>query len=157
MASKLKGVDVIIGGDSHTLLGDFSSAGLTTPAGYEYPTVTLNASGETVCVAQAWQYAYAVGNMSVDFDEKGVVESCGGTSTLLLGESFVQKDAAGTSAEVTGTTRDAIMNIINTHTNLEIVAKDTTAEAALASYRSQVDAQKATVIGSSSEFLGHNP
>ncbi len=157
MASKLKGVDVIIGGDSHTLLGDFSSVGLTTPAGYDYPTVTVNASGETVCVAQAWQYAYVVGNMSVDFDEKGVVESCGGTATLLMGESFVQKDAAtGTSAEVTGATRDAIMNVINTHANLEIVAKNATAEAALASYRSQVDAQKATIIGSSSEFLGHN-
>ena len=36
-------MDVIIGGDSHTLLGDFKALGL--PSGGRYPTVGRNAAG----------------------------------------------------------------------------------------------------------------
>src|SRR5690554_440164 len=53
LAEKLSGVDVIIGGDSHTLLGDFDAYGLSTAG--PYPTQVKNADGETACVAQAWQ------------------------------------------------------------------------------------------------------
>ncbi|MBP6307995.1 MAG: metallophosphoesterase, partial [Burkholderiaceae bacterium] len=46
LAAQLTGVDVIIGGDSHTLLGDFKALGL--PSGGRYPTVARNAAGERV-------------------------------------------------------------------------------------------------------------
>jgi 5'-nucleotidase/UDP-sugar diphosphatase len=61
IAPKLSGVDVIIGGDSHTLLGPDSmkNYGLT-PSG-AYPTQTVDKDGRKVCIAQAWQYSYAVG------------------------------------------------------------------------------------------------
>lgn len=154
LAAQLHGVDVIVGGDSHTLLGDFSAVGLSSNG--NYPTVSQNADGETVCIAQAWQYAYVVGTMDVAFDDKGVVSTCNGTPTLLMGESFKQKDANGTKVEVSGATRDAIYATINAQANLEIVTKDADAEAALATFRTKVDEQKATVIGSASEFIGHN-
>ncbi|MBN2894441.1 MAG: NAD nucleotidase [Campylobacterales bacterium] len=153
IASKLSGVDIIIGGDSHTLLGDFSAIGTTTVGAY--PTQTTNADGEKVCIGQAWQYAYAVGAMDVAFDEQGVVATCNGNATLLLGDSFKQKDASGTKVAVSAEVKAQIMGVIDAQGNLEVVAKDATAEEKLGTYRSQVDAQKSVVIGSSSERLGH--
>lgn len=85
LAKSLRGVDVIIGGDSHTLLGpkDLKSLGLT-PQG-PYPTMTHNADGHPVCVAQAWQYAWAVGQLNVTFTPEGQVKQCEGAAYLLAG------------------------------------------------------------------------
>ena len=71
LAKSLTDVDVIIGGDSHTLLGpsNLSKYGMT-PEG-TYPTQLKNKDGDLVCVAQAWQYSYIVGELNVKFDNKG--------------------------------------------------------------------------------------
>ncbi|TXT40596.1 MAG: 5'-nucleotidase [Comamonadaceae bacterium] len=61
MAPKLTDVDVIIGGDSHTQLGDFSALGVTSSG--PYPTVVTNKDGASVCIGQAWEYAKAFGLM----------------------------------------------------------------------------------------------
>jgi len=156
MASMLHGVDIIIGGDSHTLLGDYSAVGLVNESGYDYPTQTTNASGEKVCIGQAWQYAYAVGNMDVDFGNDGVVDSCNGDAVLLLGDTFLQKDVNGTKVEVTQEVEDTILTLINANDNLEIIEEDSATLAKLQTYADQVDAQKNVVIGAASEFLGHN-
>ncbi len=94
IAPQLTDVDVIIGGDSHSLLGDFSAIGLTASSG-SYPTRVQNKSGETVCIGQAWEYAKAYGLMHVKFDEQARVQSCGGQARLVIGDSFKRKDAAG--------------------------------------------------------------
>jgi len=93
LAAQLTGVDVIIGGDSHTLLGDFKALGL--PSGGRYPTVARNAAGERVCIGQAWEYGKAFGLMNVRFDAQGRVSQCSGQASLVIGEPFKRKDAAG--------------------------------------------------------------
>jgi 5'-nucleotidase / UDP-sugar diphosphatase len=72
LAGKLKGVDVIVGGHSHTLLG--TVPGLPQPAG-EYPTVVKDADGNTVLVVQAWDWGRVVGHIEVSFDDAGHVSS----------------------------------------------------------------------------------
>ena len=84
LAARLTGVDVIIGGDSHTLLGDFKALGL--PAEGRYPTEARNASGEPVCIGQAWEYGKAFGLMNVQFDAQGRVSQCSGQASLVIGE-----------------------------------------------------------------------
>lgn len=95
LAQSLSDVDVIIGGDSHTLLGPsiLSKYGMT-PQG-DYPTQLRNKEGDLVCVAQAWQYSYVVGDLNVKFNKEGKVESCKGTPHILIDEDFVRtaKDA----------------------------------------------------------------
>jgi 5'-nucleotidase len=156
MAAQLDGVDVIIGGDSHTLLGDFSTVGLSYSNGYDYPTKTVDASGKPVCIAQAWQYAYAVGHLNVYFDKAGDVSSCAGDSVLLIGDSFKQDDETGAKVDVSADVKAEILATISAHSNLEQVEKDSVTEATLSTYRSQVDAQKNVVIGTSSELIGHS-
>lgn len=95
IAPQLTDVDVIIGGDSHSLLGDFSAVGVASSSG-SYPTKVQNKSGETVCIGQAWEYAKAYGLMNVKFDDQARVQNCGGQAKLVIGDSFKRKDAAGT-------------------------------------------------------------
>ncbi|SDC25274.1 bifunctional metallophosphatase/5'-nucleotidase [Acinetobacter boissieri] len=85
IAAQLNDVDVIIGGDSHTLLGpeQLKTVGLDPVA--DYPAVVKNKQGEKVCIAQAWQYNYAVGELQVSFDPQGKVLNCGGKAHILLG------------------------------------------------------------------------
>ncbi len=156
MAAKLTGVDIIIGGDSHTLLGDYSAVGLVNKDGYDYPTHVINSSGEKVCIGQAWQYAYAIGSMEIQFDSKGIVKSCTGDSILLLGDSFLQKDADGDKVEVSYEIKSKILHTIETNSNLAQITKDSVTENILSGYKTQVNTQKNIVIGEAGEFLGHN-
>jgi len=70
LAGKLEGVDVIVGGHSHTLLG--AVPGLPQPAG-EYPTVRKDLDGNTVLVVQAWEWGKVLGRIKVSFDDVGHV------------------------------------------------------------------------------------
>jgi len=151
MAQKLSGVDVIIGGDSHTFLGDF---GEFASSSGEYPTEVKNADGDTVCIAQAGQYAKILGNLEVEFDAQGVVKSCGGKPILLAGETFLQKDADGNKVEVNATTKANILDIVN-RSDVSIVAEDNSTLAVLERFKDQVDAKKAETIGVAAEELAH--
>ena len=85
MAQRLRGVDVIIGGDSHSLLGNWSRAGMRTEG--PYPTVVQNADGKMVCVGQAWEFSKAFGRMRIEFDSAGDVSSCTGNVILPVAQN----------------------------------------------------------------------
>ena len=70
LAVKLTGVDVIVGGHSHTLLG--AVPGLPQPTG-DYPTVLRGPDGGTVLVVQAWEWGKVLGRIKVHFDAQGRV------------------------------------------------------------------------------------
>ena len=151
LAQKLQGVDVIIGGDSHTLLGDFADLG--KPSSGPYPTLVTNADGDITCVAQAWQYSQILGELHISFDEAGRVTDCKGTPHMVLTDSFKRKNADGDRMPVTGDARAAILAAIETHPNLSLVEEDETAAALLAEYAGQVDGLKAQIIGHITEPL----
>ena len=95
LATSLTDVDVIIGGDSHTLLGPDSLKKYGMSPEGAYPTQLKNKDGQLVCVAQAWQYSYIVGDLNVKFDKNGNIERCNGTPHVLIGDQFTRtaKDA----------------------------------------------------------------
>ena len=71
LAQKTSGIDIIVGGDSHSLLGDLSNLGLNSNG--SYPTMVSDASGNDVCVVTAWQYSQVVGELHAEFDGQGMV------------------------------------------------------------------------------------
>ncbi len=94
LAAKETGIDVIIGGHSHTLLGDFKDFGKTTDG--DYPTIVKDASGANVLIATSWQWANAVGTLKLSFDADGKVVSYKGEPKLLAGkEKFRVYDLPG--------------------------------------------------------------
>lgn len=100
VAARLSGVDVVVGGDSHTLLGPdaLRSTGVGSPAG-AYPTRTTDKDGKPVCIVQAWEYAQVVGELKVRFNAEGEVTSCTGTPHVLIGDDFSIGGKPATDAE----------------------------------------------------------
>ena len=142
LAQNLSGVDIIVGGDSHTLLGDgFAPLGFNVQG--PYPTELVNADGDNVCVVQAWQYADIVGELNVQFDGNGKVVSCGGTPHLLIAE--IDSDDADTVA--------ATQALIDATPELSLVQADPAAQADFDFFAGQVEELRQTVIGQATEDL----
>ena len=153
LAAQLTDVDVVIGGDSHSLLGDFKAVGITTSSG-AYPTVVTNKNGEPVCIGHAWEYSKAFGLMNVQFNEAGAVKSCGGQATLVIGDQFKRKDAAGAWQTVSDTVRSTLMaNLAANQPAVKVVTPDATAAATLKTHSDQVAAEKAKPIGTATQSL----
>lgn len=142
LASMVSGVDFIIGGDSHTLLGDFGQYGLTSAGAY--PTVTEDADGNTVCIGQAWQYSSVVGEMGVHWDDDGDVVDCTGDARLLLGD-VTDNEGGVAQADI-----DAALAGDD---QLYTIAPDAAADALLATFAAEVDVLAAEVIGTSTDDL----
>ncbi|MBD3756213.1 MAG: 5'-nucleotidase C-terminal domain-containing protein, partial [Gammaproteobacteria bacterium] len=146
MASRLRGVDVIVGGDSHTLLGDFEAVGLNSNG--EYPTVVQDAEGNKVCVVHAWEYAKVVGELNVSFDAEGDVESCSGTPHLLVDAPFVMNDV-----ELSGTQYDSVLAALSNQSNVRVQTEEASAKATLEAFAGEVDVLKQRPIGTSTDLL----
>jgi len=151
MAAKLSDVDAIVGGDSHSLLGDFSALGLNSSGAY--PTKLTNKDGKPVCVVQAWEYSKAIGELNLNFNNKGEIESCNGQASLLIGSSFKRQDSAGAWMAVDDATRLQIIQALQALPTVRVTEPNTVAAQTLAGYAAQVTAKKAQIIGSASEAL----
>ncbi len=76
--AKIPGIDVVVGGHSHTLLSN------TDPkAAGPYPTMVDNPGGYKVPVVTAASYSKYLGDVVVTFDDEGVVKAAKGDPILL--------------------------------------------------------------------------
>lgn len=148
IAPRLSGVDVIVGGDSHTLLGPDSMKGFgLTPAG-AYPTASTDKDGRPVCIAQAWQYAYAVGALDVKFDADGVVTSCTGKPQVLVGDTYKVGGTAASAADAT-----AYRSQLDASGVFRTTTPSAAATAALAPFKAAKDALGTQVAGTAADNL----
>jgi 5'-nucleotidase len=78
IAAKVDGIDVIVGGHSHTYLSstDAKAAG-------PYPTLVRSPSGVEVPIVTAYAYSKYLGDLTVTFDDNGVVTAATGAPKLL--------------------------------------------------------------------------
>ena len=90
-APLLNDVDIIIGGDSHSLCGNFSDYGFKGEC--TYPMTRVNASGHKICIVQANEYGKIIGDLKVSFDKDGNVLKCEGSPFMpIWTDSAVLKD-----------------------------------------------------------------
>lgn len=87
VAAGVSGVDIIVGGHSHTLLGNAYVASVA-----EYPVVMESASGEPLVIVQAGEYDTYLGRLDVVFDAAGVLKSWSGDAILL--SKYITPDPA---------------------------------------------------------------
>jgi len=154
LAEAVTGIDVIIGGHSHTLLGDMEDLGLSGEG--PYPYVTQDQSGNAVCVAQAWEWGKVLGVLDVSFDNNGDIISCAGNPILLAGDSFLQKNDQGVKVEVSAEVANKLVEFIDHHPNIDIVTPDSDIQHTLdTEYKPAIDQFKETVVASVSEPLFH--
>lgn len=85
-AAQVPGLDAIIGGHSHTLLGPMEGA-----AG-AYPTMVKAADGTDVPVATAYAYGKYLGHLTLTFDDEGKLTAATGEPILI--EQAMPEDEA---------------------------------------------------------------
>ncbi|WP_084429415.1 5'-nucleotidase C-terminal domain-containing protein [Aliagarivorans marinus] len=165
MAKQLRGVDVIVGGDSHSLLGSNYANYNLNPHG-EYPTVVQSASGDDVCIVQAMDNSQVVGELQVSFDTDSRILSCGGQPHLLLGDLTYDRDTGApnvtpVSDEQSAMSRyvsDAIVQELLDYVaeqlpEADFVALNESAEETLQVFRDEVDEIKKEEIGVAADIL----
>ena len=86
LAAAIDGIDVIVGGHSHTLLSNTDE-----DASGPYPTVVNAPGGNPVLIVQDGAYGKYLGNLEVTFDADGVASSWQGDPILL--DASVAEDA----------------------------------------------------------------
>lgn len=86
LAANVTGVDVIVGGHSHTLLGDWKAVGMGDKN--PYPTVAKDKAGDTTLIVQAWEWAKIIGDLKVNFDANGKITSYTGAPVAVTGNSW---------------------------------------------------------------------
>lgn len=85
LAAAIDGIDVIVGGHSHTLLSDTDPA-----ASGPYPTVVKSPDGNPVLITQAEAYGKYLGQLGVTFDSQGVPVKWQGAPVLL--DASIEQD-----------------------------------------------------------------
>ena len=145
MAKLLTDVDVIVGGDSHSLTGDFDNVGLNSNGAY--PTVVKNKNEEDVCIVTAWEYSQIVGELNIEFNNDGTIKSCDGIPHIMLDDSFKRKDSNGKRVEIDGNYREAVYKAIEVNPNISIVEADAQASKILEKYKNEVKEKSSEVIG----------
>ena len=151
LAEKVAGVDIVVGGHSHTLMGDeslLSKIGLLPET--VYPTELKGADGKRVLVLQAWQWGHLLGRLQATFTPDGEVEQYRHSAVIPVGSSFVRNDQAvqpGTTAYQAITTALAQTGVVR------LVAEDPQSVAMLAPYGQKVAAYRTVAIATAAEDL----
>ncbi|MDX8511867.1 5'-nucleotidase C-terminal domain-containing protein [Mesorhizobium captivum] len=102
--AKIPGVDVVVGGHSHTLLSN------TDPkAAGPYPTMVDNPDGYKVPVVQAASYSKYLGEFKVVFDDNGVVKEASG-DPIYLDKSITPDPAVLARIKELGAPIEALKN-----------------------------------------------
>lgn len=85
--ARIPGIDVVVGGHSHTLLSnrDPKAAG-------PYPTLVRNPGGYDVPVVTAASYSKYLGEITITFDDQGIIKTARGDPILL--DSKIPEDPA---------------------------------------------------------------
>ena len=153
IAEKVSGIDLIITGDTHYLLGEgFKDYGLKPVA--EYPKKIMSPAGEPVYVAEAWCYSHMVGNMKVKFDDKGVITELKAEPTIVLGDNFFEvKNEKGEKSQLQGKEKEDIIKFINSRTDLKFVKEDPTAQKVLEGYKKEKNELGKKEIGNITEEI----
>ena len=138
IAQKVSGIDLIVSGDTHYLLGkEFEKYGLKI-GGDQYPKKITSPSGEPVYVAEAWNYSYLIGELKAKFDKKGVITELVASPKLLLGDDlFEVKNAEGKKVQASKEEKAAILAAIKKDKNLKIVKNDETLQKLLDRYQKE--------------------
>ena len=114
-AAKFNDIDIILGGDSHSLCGDFRAGGIKGDC--VYPMTRKNASGNKICVVQAYEYGKLIGDLKVTFDDNGNVTECSGSPILPLWSATATLKGDNVTAEAQKAAAARIKEIISAEDN----------------------------------------
>lgn len=145
LAAKVNGIDAIVGGHSHSLLGDFRNIGWGKTGEYAKLVTNPDGIGKT-CVVQAGSYAQAIGLAQVSFNSQGQVQDCQGNNNLLASHDFFADPARSHPLDKQGSKKAS--QFIDAQPNLVTVDEDPRLRGIIDShYKPALDKAYGPVIG----------
>ena len=130
LAAAVNGIDAIVGGHSHSLLGDFRHwyLGLQRP----YAELITNPDGiGRTCVVQAGQFAQAVGQAELSFNRRGQLTFCTGGNTLLAGRDYFSSARRSENSRIDAQTQQATERFVANLPGTAVVDEDARLRAVL--------------------------
>ena len=148
LAKKVDGISLIVGGHSHTLLGDFSDLGLKKESQYGHKV-------NRTYIVQAGFHAQALGHCDIDFAADGSVSAFNGKNELLIGRRLFL-DASLLTANNDDEIHAKASLYLAQHQNVVVCKKDPTLQSLLQDkYIPRVRKRQNTVIAKLTTDLRH--
>jgi 5'-nucleotidase len=154
LARSVDDIDLIVGGHSHSLLGDFAPAGLK-PDGV-YPLVMKSPGGAKTLIVQAWEKSRIMGDISLVFDGEGRVRDYRAAPVLMLGKPLFMSDSQGNRKPLDEKTSEAIMKDMAASKNMALVEPDRKASERIAVLAEPIRILQNTIAGFALEDLKHS-
>jgi 5'-nucleotidase/UDP-sugar diphosphatase len=154
LAKEVAGIDVIVGGHTATFMGgsEFEQIGLKPEM--PYPSEIAGPDGNKVLIVQAWESNQLLGQIKVDFDDRGRLISFNGQPFLFATNGFKTEDAWGWSSlcpcrpEYT-----QITNAVAKVPGFKIYWNSPDMDAVLQPYVNQVSGELNTVVATADQNL----
>jgi len=144
LAMEVDGVDIIVGGHSHSLLGN---AATLQPLGLKpegaYPTVVQTAQGKKVLVLQAWQWGFILGGLEVSFDKAGEITGFQDRSRWMVSDRYSRD---GKPVQKGSDAYKEISQALKKAVNAEPVAEDPAMAAFIAPYTAKLATYRNNVL-----------
>ena len=155
IGEKVDGIDLIISGDTHYLLGkEFEQFGLV-PEKADYPKKVNSPNGNPVYIAEAWNYSYLLGEMKAKFDKNGVIKELIPAPKVLIGDTFEIKNSEGKAVQLGEKEKSTILNSIKNNKNIKVVKNDPVTQKLLDRYQKEkTELGKRSVGKITEEILG---
>lgn len=156
LAATVPGVDVIVGGHSHSLIADpVAMKAMGEDVDDTYPVRVKGPDGSDVYVVTAWKWGRVLGRLDLTFDAVGRVVSAHGSPMLLVADGFKQKNEAGEKIVLQGAAQEEIRRAIEASPVAEIFVEDKASVVFLKPYSKGVQAMRNDVIGVATKPLTH--
>ena len=137
IAKEVPGIDLIVSGDSHALLGtQFKEIGWNPIA--DYPTQVTSKDGNPVYIVEAYNYNYVLGNTKVKFDAYGIIKKIEGTPEVIIGDNlFQRKGEDKKDYTLEGAEKESLMKYIATKNFIKVVPENAEAKEILSTYQKE--------------------
>ncbi|MCO6452954.1 MAG: 5'-nucleotidase C-terminal domain-containing protein [Caldilineales bacterium] len=129
LAGVVSGIDVIVGGHSHTFLYSPATPQVFTPPNYSqtpagsYPTVVQSPSSEPVLVVTAQEWGRFLGDLDVAFDPNGVVMSYEG-NPIYMGSNIIPDPATNALLDPYRAAADELKKTIVAQSEVDFPLRD---------------------------------
>jgi len=154
LAKEVAGVDVIVGGHTATFMGgpEFEQIGLKPEM--PYPTEMVGPDGNKVLIVQAWESNQLLGQIKLDFDDRGRVINFSGQPFIFSTNAFSIEDEWGWSHLCPCQPEYAqIMNAVSKVPGFKLYWNSPDMDAILQPYVNQVSSDLNTVVAVADQNL----
>ncbi len=158
LAKAVPGIDVIVGGHTHTFMGgpEFQQIGLQPEM--PYPTELTGPTGDKVLIVHAWEYNQLLGEIKLNFDEKGKIASYSASPFIYSTSGFKLEDSNGWNHLCPCMAQYGdIMSAIAKNPEIKIYWNSPDMDKVLQPYVNEVAADINAVVGTATDDLIRGP